>query len=160
VIGDYISSDFGNIQGKSYAEKVEKVENGYYGFGKKSVRQSLNIKCKPQIVVLTSINTFSAAYHFTYFLRRIGNTPIIGVAPRQAGNTFMENTHIELPNTKITGSISNSLQILFKNDKETGKLMRPDFEMTWKEFSKYQFSKDAEVLKAIELIETEKINTR
>ncbi|MCK9617009.1 MAG: S41 family peptidase [Lentimicrobiaceae bacterium] len=160
MIGDYISSDFGNIQGNSHAEKVEHVENGYYGFGKDFVRKSINLNCKPQIVILTSINTFSAAYHFTYFLKRIGNTKIIGVAPRQAGNSFMESTPFELPNTKITGSISNSVQILYKKDTETGKLLHPDFEMTWKEFSEYQFNKDAEVLKAIELIETEKINTR
>ncbi len=159
VVGDYNSYAFGNIEGDSYLDKVKQVENGYQGFGTEFVKKSIELNIKPHIIVLTSINTFSAAFHFTYFLKKLGNTSIIGVAPKQAGNSFMESTQFELPETKIKGSISNSMQVLFKNDSQTGKLLHPDFEMNWNVFFKYKFDNEAEVLNAIDLIETGKIIT-
>ena len=160
VMGDYHSTNFGNVPGESLRDKVELVENGYMGLGSEYVRRSRNLNVKPHIVVLTSIHTFSAAYHFTYFLKKLGNATIVGVAPRQAGNAFMENTPIELPNTKITGSISNAAQILFKRDSPKAKLLYPDFEMDWKEFNQYHFDNEAELLKALELIDRNQINMR
>ncbi len=159
VLGDYRSSGFGNLEGTNYAAKVSKVANGYDGFGGDFVKKSYELNMHPQIIVLTSVNTFSAAYHFTYCLKKLGNTSIVGVASRQTGNSFMESTPIELPHTKLTGSISNAVQILYKNDPKTGKLLHPDYEMNWNDFEKYQFDKESEVLKAIELIESGKINT-
>lgn len=160
VTGDFNTYPFGNLQGDSYANKVSQVANGYRGFGGEFIKKALELKMHPQIIVLTSINTFSAAYHFAYFLKKLGKATIVGVAPRQAGNSFMQGTQIVLPNTHITGSISNSIQILFKKDKQTGKLLHPDFEMDWNEFKKFNFDKESEVLKSIELIENKKINTR
>ena len=157
VMGDYHSFHFGNVPGNSLPEKRKLVENGYMGFGSDYVRRSRALNVHPQIVVLTSIHTFSAAYHLTYFLKQLGNATIVGVAPRQAGNTFMENTPIELPNTKIKGSISNAVQILFTNDSARAKVLHPDFEMNWKAFSEYQFDREAEVLKALELIDKNQI---
>ena len=156
VTGDFNTYPFGNLQGDSYDNKVSQVANGYKGFGGEFIKKSLELKIQPQIIVLTSINTFSAAYHFAYFLKKLGNATIVGVAPRQAGNSFMESTQIVLPNTNIIGSISNAIQILFKNDKQAGKLLQPDFEMDWNDFSKFKFDKESEVLKAIELIENKK----
>ena len=154
--GDYSFSRFFNDfeAEMPLSKKREIIESGYYRLGGDYIKKSILIGMpEPQIIVLTSPQTFSAAYHFVYFLKSLGNTTIIGVASRQAGNTFMETTPIELPNTKLRGSVSNSKQILFKSNPESGEILRPDLEMDWQTFKKFNFDANAEVLKAIEMIE-------
>ncbi len=101
--------------------------------------------------------TFSASFHFLYFLSEIGNATIVGVPPSQAGNAFMESTFFELPLTKTTGSISNAMQIFFPHNKNQGKIFTPDFSMTWDDFTKYEFDENAEILYCIDLIKQGKI---
>ncbi|PCI31473.1 MAG: hypothetical protein COB60_11615 [Flavobacteriaceae bacterium] len=154
-IGDYTFGSFGNVNPNlTLEEKREMLKRGYYGFGAEYIQKSEPLT-DVQIFVLTSPQTFSAAYHFTYFLKKLGRTKLIGVAPRQAGNAFMETTNFTLPNTGISGSISNSKQILFKDDPELGRLLKPDYEMNWDDFKYYGFDKNAEILKTLELIEYE-----
>ena len=157
--GGYRFSSFGGLdQALTLAQKKERVENGYFTFGADFVKQfKAEISIEPHIIVLTSPTTFSAAYHFTYFLKKLGRTTLIGVASRQAGNAFMETTSLQLPNTKIAGSISNSVQILFKGDATLGKLLRPDIEMTWEDYRAYNFDSNAEILKAIDAIQSGEI---
>jgi len=112
---------------------------------------------EPVVIVLTSPQTFSAAYHFVYFLTQIGKTYVVGVPSRQAGNTFMETTNFELPNTKISGSISNSLQIFYPDDPKKGKVLMPDFAMNWNDYAKYNFDTNAEILYILDLINSNKI---
>ncbi len=159
-LGDYTYSPFGGIGYNLTLEKKRNiVENGYYGFGADYIaKTNQDNNLKPEIIVLISPTTFSAAYHFTYFLKKLGNTTLVGVSPRQAGNSFMETTPFELPQTKLLGSISNSKQILFKENIELGKLLRPDYEMKWKDFKEYDFDNNAELLKALDLIEKKTIN--
>ncbi len=157
-IGDYRFSKFFNDfdANMSLSEKREEIETGYYRLGGDYIKKSKTIApSETEIVVLTSPETFSAAYHYVYFLKSLGNTTIIGVASRQAGNTFMETTPFELPNTKLRGSISNSRQILFKTNAESGEILKPDIEMDWKAFKNYNFDNNAEVLKAIGFVESE-----
>jgi hypothetical protein len=101
---------------------------------------------EPRVIVLTSPKTFSAAYHFMYFLTQIGDVKVVGVPSRQAGNTFMETTFFELPNTHISGSISNSVQIFFPNDTVKGKTYMPDYHLNWSDYAKYDFDENAEIL--------------
>lgn len=155
-IGDYLFDRFGNVDPNlSLEQKREMLRSGYNGFGAEYLR-----KTEPmtgvEIFVLCSPKTFSAAYHFTYFLKRLGRTKIIGVASRQAGNAFMETTNLTLPETGISGSISNSRQVLFKETSQSAKILKPDYEMTWEEFKKYGFDKNAEIIKTLELIENNK----
>jgi hypothetical protein len=107
---------------------------------------------EPRVVVLTSPTTFSAAYHFMYFLVEIGDVQVIGVPSRQAGNTFMETTSFELPNTRISGSISNSIQILFPDDPVKGKTFMPDYPMNWSDYARYDFDENAEILYALDVM--------
>lgn len=106
----------------------------------------------PGVVVLTSPTTFSAAFHFTYFLTEIGSAVVLGVPPRQAPNAFMESTHFELPNSGLTGSISNAVQTLYPADHPRAKIFVPDFAMTWNDFREYEFDPNAEVLFALDLM--------
>ncbi len=135
-----------------FAERMAQVKNGYAGFGKAFVKDFQAEGFEPTILVLTSPTTFSAAYHFTYFLRKLGKAHIVGVASRQAGNSFMETTPIVLTESQLKGSISNAKQILFKNDPEMGKTLKPDYPMNWKDYKAFNFDRNAEVLKALELI--------
>ncbi len=113
---------------------------------------------EPRVIVLCSPETFSAAYHFLYYLSEIGNATIVGVPPSQAGNAFMESTFFELPNTQTRGSISNAKQVLFPGNNEKGKIFTPDFPMAWADFAKYNFDKNAEILYCLDLIKREKIH--
>jgi hypothetical protein len=161
-MGDYRFSRFFNPfdADMPLSKKKETIESGYYRLGGDYIKKSILIALpKPQVIVLTSPKTFSAAYHFVYFLKCLGNTTIIGVASRQAGNTFMETTPFELPNTKLRGSISNSKQILFKSNPELGEILRPDLEMDWNAFKKFNFDTNAEILQAIEFIKSETYST-
>lgn len=160
TFGNYGKDIFGSYSGDMTLEqKNEKIKNGYSGldgysgFGAEYVKKTKSLN-DIDIIVLTSPNTFSAAYHFTYFLKKLGRTTLVGVAPRQAGNAYMEATRITLPKTQLQGAISNAKQVLFDENSESAKILRPDHEMTWNDFEKYGFDVNAEVLKAIELIES------
>ena len=152
-IGDYLFDNFGNVDSNlSLKQKREMLQSGYYGFGAEYVQKTEPLT-DVQIFVLCSPQTFSAAYHFTYFLKRLGRTKIVGVASRQAGNAFMETTNFKLPKSGITGSISNSKQILFEENSPSGKMLKPDYEMNWDDFRNYGFDKNAEILKTLGIIE-------
>jgi len=128
------------------------LRRGYNGFGADYLKKTEPMS-NVEIFVLCSPKTFSAAYHFTYFLKRLGRTKIVGVAPRQAGNAFMETTNLTLPETKIEGSISNSKQILFEENSQSAEILKPDYEMTWQDFKKYGFDRNSELIKTLELID-------
>ncbi len=152
-IGDYSFGSFGNVNPNlSIEKKRELLKSGYNSFGAEYLEKTEPMT-KVEIVVLSSPKTFSAAYHFTYFMKRLGRTKLVGVASRQAGNAFMETTNFNLPKTGIGGSISNSRQILFPETSESVTILKPDYEMTWEDFKKYDFDKNAEIIKTIELIE-------
>ncbi|WP_421920000.1 S41 family peptidase [Marinifilum sp.] len=150
-IGDYTFGSFGNINPNlSFEQKKKMVRSGYNGFGAEYLK-----KTKPmtdvKIFVLCSAKTFSAAYHFIYFLKRLGRTTIFGVASRQAGIAFMETTNVSLPETKIRGSLSNSKQILFEENSQSAQILRPDHEMNWEDYKKYDFDPNSELLKILEM---------
>jgi len=156
LIGDFtFGYFFGGVDSRPIEEKRKDLSliSYFRGIGSE---YTINLNGKPihepKIYVLTSPHTFSAAYHFVYFLTQIENVSIIGVPSRQAGNTFMETTDFELPNTKISGSISNSLQVFYPDDPDKGKVLMPDFAMSWEDFAKYDFDKNAEILFVLDLI--------
>ena len=162
LTGDFIFGYFfGGLDKRPIEEKRKDLSLIAYfrGIGREYT-QDLNGKPihEPVVIVLTSPHTFSAAYHFTYFLSQIGKTYIVGVPSRQAGNAFMETTNFELPNTKISGSISNSHQIFFPDNPEKGNILMPDFAMNWKDFAKYDFDVNAEILFVFDLINNNLIN--
>ena len=98
-----------------------------------------------EIYVVTDVQTFSAAFHTAYMLWKMG-AKVIGVPSGQAPNTYMEVTRFKLPNTSLECSVSNSLQSCFPKDHAKAKIFTPDFQLTYKDYQKYNFSKDAELL--------------
>ena len=98
-----------------------------------------------EIYVVTDVQTFSAAFHTAYMLWKMG-AKVIGVPSGQAPNTYMEVTRFKLPNTNLECSVSNSLQSCFTKGHAKAKIFTPDFQLTYKDYQKYNFSKDAELL--------------
>ena len=98
-----------------------------------------------EIYVVTDVQTFSAAFHTAYMMWKMG-AKVIGVPSGQAPNTYMEVTRFKLPNTNLECSVSNSLQSCFPKGHAKAKIFTPDFQLTYKDYQKYNFSKDAELL--------------
>jgi len=160
-LGDYNISNFTDVQTnenccdrrKKYLENL--VQNGH---GWSKYINDLNGKAiyTPKIIVITSAGTNSAAFHFLYSLYKIDNITVIGTSPMQAGNTPMEGTPLKLPNSGITGSISNSYQILFPMNDEKAEIFIPDFPITWQDLQKKKMSSTSTIEIAIEFINNEK----
>ena len=107
--------------------------------------QGIPIYTPKNIYVLTDNRTFSAAFHYAFFLWRMG-AKVVGVPSSQAPNTYMEVTPFELPHTKIRGSISNSMQVFLPHDDKRAKIFWPDRMPTYKDYKKYHFDKQSEVM--------------
>jgi len=104
------------------------------------------------VFVVTDAGTFSAAFHYAFFLWRMGAT-IVGVPSGQAPNTYMENTPFTLPYTHLKGSISNSMQIFLPANDKRAKIFYPDLMPTYQDYKKYDFDANAEVLYLLDKID-------
>ncbi len=104
------------------------------------------------IYVLTDANTFSAAFHYAFYLWKMGAI-IVGNSSSQAPNTYMETTPFVLPHTKLNGSISNSLQLYLPIDHPRAKQLSPDWVLTYDDYKKYGFDEQAEVFYLLDKIE-------
>lgn len=104
-----------------------------------------------RVFVLTDPGTFSAAFHYTFFLRQAG-AEVVGVTSSQAPNTFMEQTYFKLPYTGIDGSISNYQQIMLAPSDPRSKEFTPDIPVDYSIFRKYGFNSDATVSYLLELL--------
>jgi hypothetical protein len=102
-----------------------------------------------EIYVVTDEHTFSAAFHITYMMWRMG-AKVVGVPSSQAPNTFMEVTPFNLPNSGLECCVSNSLQRCFPDNDPRAKVFTPDIQLSYDDYRKYNFSKDAELLYLIE----------
>jgi len=103
------------------------------------------------IYVLTNDRTFSAAFHYAYYLWKMGAT-VVGVPSCQAPNTYMETTPFTLPLTDLSGSISNSLQEFLPSTHRCAKTFYPEHMMNWDDYKKYNFDKHSEIKYVLDLI--------
>ena len=104
-----------------------------------------------KIFVITNQQTFSAAFHYAFYLWKMGAT-VIGVPSCQAPNSYMENTPFLLPLTKLKGSISNSFQVFFPADDKRAKIFYPDIMLDWKDYKRHNFNKDLELLYLLDFL--------
>lgn len=153
-IGDYqFNLYLPSGKNMSFEQKRSLKNLTYFGLGARYV-ENLNGKSiyTPKIIVLTSPATFSAAHQFACILQRLADVKIVGVPSKQAGNSFMENTPFELPNTHLTGAISNAVQIFFPGGPAKANILMPDYPMNWHDFAKLGFDENAEILYTLYLI--------
>lgn len=146
-LGDYILED----DGASKETNMDTLRHNFVSYCMSDTKDELakqNGKpiYKPQkIYVITDIMTFSAAFHYAFYLWKMGAT-IVGVPSMQAPNTFMEVTPVELPYTKLSGSISNSMQLFLLANDRRANVFYPDITLSYKDYKKYKFDADAEIL--------------
>ena len=107
------------------------------------------------IYVLTDPGTFSAAFHYAFFLSKMGAT-VVGVPCMQAPNTYMEVTQFELPRTKLNGSFSNALQLFLPIDDPRAKDFYPDLMPTYEDFKRYNFDDNAIPMYLMDYIKNQK----
>jgi hypothetical protein len=162
-IGDY---NFGYFMGNNWPSDMSLKErrNKYLKDNVNSKigdvllkNQDGNPVYSPKIIVVTSASTFSAAFHFAFFLKEITNATIVGIAPRQAYNSGMETTNFTLPNSQLSGSVSNSYQLFMPDNLEKGKIFIPDYEMSCSIFADYGYDQDAEIKYITDLIKINKL---
>lgn len=104
------------------------------------------------LYVLTDEKTFSAAFHYAFFLWKMGAT-LVGVPSRQAPNTYMEQTPFELPHTRLKGSISNSIQIFLPEKDKRAKIFFPDQMPSYEDYKKYGFDQQSEIMFLLDYIQ-------
>jgi hypothetical protein len=162
-VGDY---QFGYVMGNSWPENMSLKERR-----EKYFEQNINFTSgvelmksqngspvyTPKIIVVTSPSTFSAAFHYLFFLKSLGNAVVVGVPTRQAYNSGMEVTTFTLPLTKLSGSISNSYQLLMPEDLIKGRMLIPEFQVSSEIMNRYNYDQDSEIKYVIDLIKSNKI---
>ena len=152
-IGDLMSGDYEKVPETVSDSLRNAVIDSYMCLNKDMLRvQNGEPLYRPEhIYVVTNEGTFSAAFHFTYMLWKMGAT-IVGVPSSQAPNTYMESTPFTLPNTGIQCSVSNAIQRFFPVDDPRAKVFRPDWTPTWDDYKRLGFDSRADLLYIIEKI--------
>ena len=140
LYGDYqYSNRKGNV-----TEVTEQYRNRVISQMMSSVKDKLMaqhgqpVYTPEHVYVLTDPGTFSAAFHYAFFLSKMGAT-IVGVTCSQAPNTYMEMTPFELPRTGLKGSISNSLQLFLPVNDPRAKDFTPDLMPSYEDYKRYNF---------------------
>lgn len=103
-----------------------------------------------RIFVITDPQTNSAAFHYAFYLWKMGAT-LIGVPSGQAPNTFMEVTPFQLPYTKLMASASNLMQKFFPINSPYAKTLKPDIAVTTQDYHKYNLDTNTPILKILDI---------
>jgi hypothetical protein len=107
---------------------------------------------KPEkVVVLTSAWTYSAGFDMAASLYTMG-AYLVGTPSSQAGNCFIDTLRFRLINTGIQVSLSYKYSLMFPNDPEKGKVLKPHYELTYDKLASYNFDPNAEILLALEML--------
>lgn len=102
-----------------------------------------------RVYVVTDNVTFSAAFHYAFYLSKMGAV-VAGETSSQAPNCYMEETPFTLPNTGLTGSISNSLQMFLPSADARSKEFTPDIKLTFDDYRRYDFDRNGILLHLLE----------
>ena len=150
---DYKLGDFTIPEQENEAEKgnLTKMRKDFVANAMSEIKEELEKQeGKPvyrpaRIYVVTDASTFSAAFHYSFYLWKMGAT-VVGVPCRQAPNTFMEGTPFQLPYTQLRGTISNSIQIFLPGTDTRAKTFWPDMMPSYEDYLRYNFDLNTELL--------------
>ena len=151
--GDY----WFNGSEEAITEVTPEIRNLFLSWQMSSVKDHLMAQQgKPvytpeRIYVLTDPGTFSAGFHYAFFLWKMGAT-LVGVPCSQAPNTYMEATPFELPRTGLKGSFSNTLQMFLPADDPRAKEFTPDLMPTYEDYKRYNFDDNTIPLYLMDII--------
>lgn len=155
--GDYL--DLSDAYNKNTS--IEKMRADFIDGSMCSIKDKLRaqngqpIYSPEHIYVVTDPLTFSAAFHFSHHLWKMGAT-IAGVTSSQAPNTFMANQSFYLPRTGLTGDICALIQICFPDDDPRAKQFTPDLMPTYEDYKRYNFDDNAPILYLLDIIKKKK----
>ena len=103
------------------------------------------------VYVLTDPTTFSAAFHFAYYLWKMGAT-IVGVPSSQAPNTYMGQLPFTLKRTGLEGEIDMTIQKFFPDNDPRAKEFTPDMMPTYEDYKRYNFDDNTIPLYLMDII--------
>ena len=89
-----------------------------------------------------------------HYLHEAG-AKIVGRPSAQAGNCFGDLINYRLKNSGISGFVSHKYFELYPDDPERGKVLRPDYELTYDKLASYGFDVNADILWALEILGAE-----
>ncbi len=158
---NYLMGDYAVDEEETVIDNVtDEIRNEFISSCMSSVKDKLMAQHgKPvytpeHVYVLTDPGTFSAAFHYAFFLSKMGAT-IVGVTSQQATNTYMEATPFVLPHTGLKGNISNSLQMFLPADDPRAKDFYPDLMPTYEHFKRYNFDWNTIPMYLMDIIENQ-----
>jgi len=151
MIGDYAFPEYG------IGDQAEEETLGRYAtFAAEKKSGAYEAYFRPKnIVVLISSKTFSSAYWFAADLMKAG-AMLVGTPSGQAGNSFGDVLSFTLKNSGLMGGVSYRQFLKFPDDSFKGRLLRPDFELTYEKLRSYNFDPNAEIIWALELFSNQK----
>ena len=121
------------------AANIEKMREDFIQESMCSIKDKLHaLNGQPEyspehVYVVTNALTYSAAFHFSYYLWKMGAT-VVGVPSSQAPNTFMGGQrYFTLPRTGLVGEIDQGIQICFPDDDPRAKEFFPDLMPTYED---------------------------
>jgi hypothetical protein len=151
-LGDYQFEEKENLGAEAARKKaIAEYSEKHFSFAKNlAALDGKPVFTPKRIIVLCDQDTFSAAFHMMAYLKEMGAT-LVGVPSRQSPNAFMEMTEFKLPESGLTGSISNSRQFFCPDDPKTD-VFHLDFEVTYPIFVKYDFDEETILRYALDVI--------
>ena len=157
ILGDYIATSEGDSSPEEITDEYRDrmIEEMTSSVKDKLMAQHGKPVYTPEhVYVLINPTTYSAAFHYAFFLWKMGAT-IVGLPSKQAPNTYMEATPFELPRTKLKGNISNSLQLFMPNDDPRAHQFTPDLMPTYEDYKHYNFDQNTELLFLLDYIKNQ-----
>ena len=155
---NYMMGDYAIEEENSAIDNItDEIRNQFVSSFMSSVKDKLMaqhgqpVYTPEHVYVLTDPGTFSAAFHYAFFLWKMGAT-IVGVTSSQAPNTYMEVTEFALPRTGLKGSISNSLQVFLPLNDMRAKDFTPDLMPTYEDYKRYNFDDNTSPLYLLDII--------
>lgn len=157
ILGDYIATSEGDYSPEEITDEYRDrmIEEMTSSVKDKLMAQHGKPVYTPEhVYVLINPTTYSAAFHYAFFLWKMGAT-IVGLPSKQAPNTYMEATPFELPRTNLKGNISNSLQLFMPNYDPRAHQFTPDLMPTYEDYKHYNFDMNTELLFLLDYIKNQ-----
>ena len=157
ILGDYIATSEGDYSPEEITDEYRDrmIEEMTSSVKDKLMAQHGKPVYTPEhVYVLINPTTYSAAFHYVFFLWKMGAT-VVGLPSKQAPNTSMEATPFELPRTNLKGNISNSLQLFMPNDDPRAHQFTPDLMPTYEDYKHYNFDMNTELLFLLDYIKNQ-----
>ena len=105
------------------------------------------------ILILCSSLTYSSVYAFMYDHWAAGGK-VVGVPSSQAGNNFGAWVGFQLKHSRLKGGVSHLYITHFREDPDMGRILQPDYEVTYDLLRDYNFDPNAEILYTMEIIDS------